>query len=131
MGRRFIQILLLVSLLGTAAAQTFACVAMMQSDGHACCRAIFTKKAKQKMRAAPTQQKEPAQSSHCCGANTSRSQQPTIDNRDFKQDKFALSNTDEVATIIPVRKLSVTPSRLPAPSGYSPPHFILHHSLLI
>jgi hypothetical protein len=131
MGRRIIQIILLVSLLGGAAAQTLACVAMMQSDGHACCRAIVTKKAKQKMCAAPTQRKEPAQSPHCCGANASRSQQPTIDNRNSKQDKFASSNTDEVATIIPVRKLPFTPSRLRAPSGYSPPHFILHHSLLI
>jgi hypothetical protein len=131
MGRRFIQILLMVSLLGGAAAQTLACVSMMQSDGHACCRAIISKKAKQKMRAAPAQQKEPAQSSHCCGSNTSRSPQPPIDNRDSKQDKFASSNTDEVATITPVRKVSFTPARLLAPSGYSPPHFILHHSLLI
>jgi hypothetical protein len=131
MIRRLLQIILIVSLLGGAAAQTLACVAMMQSERHACCRAIHTKKASQKLRAAPAQQKEPAKSSHCCGSNTSRSPQPTIANRDSKQDKSVLSNSDEVAAIIPVRKLSFTPLRLRAPSGYSPPHFILHHSLLI
>jgi hypothetical protein len=131
MGRRFLQILLMASLLSGAAAQTLACVAMMQSEGHACCRAINTKKASQKMRAAPAQQKEPIKSSNCCESNTSRSQQTPIDNRDSKQDQSALSNIDEVATISPVRKLSFTPARLRDPSGYSPPQFILHHSLLI
>jgi hypothetical protein len=131
MVKRIVQVIVIISLLSGAAAQTLACVAMMQSDGHACCRAVNIRKAKQKMRAAPAQQKEPVKSSNCCESNTSRSQQTSIDNRDSRQQKFVPSNNQEVATTINVRSLSVNPTRLRAPSGYSPPHFILHHSLLI
>jgi hypothetical protein len=131
MVKRILQVLVFISLVSGAAAQTMACVAMMQSDDHACCRAINIRKTKQKMRAAPAQQKEPVKSSNCCESNTSRSQQTPIDNRDSKQEKFTLSNNNEVAITTNVRSLSVNPTRLRASSRYSPPHFILHHSLLI
>jgi hypothetical protein len=130
MVRRLLQILLIASLVGGATAQALGCISM-QSEGHACCRMISMKKASQKMRAIPSSHQVPAKSSNCCESNPSRSQQPPLENRDSKREEAAIiANAEGVATLTATREAS-PPSRLLAPSDYSPPHFILYHSLLI
>jgi hypothetical protein len=132
MARRFIQILLVISVLFSAAAQTVACIPMMQYGDHSCCRLVTTKKTTQKMRDASSPRKQPAQSSHCCGDNSAKLQQPPVKNRHSKQDDPAIFANGTDVIIHPLKRREGALSlRSHAPPDYSPPHFILYHALLI
>ena len=131
MTKRLIQILLVVSMMCGASAQAFSCVSMMQSGNHACCRMVVSKQAAQKMRASHSSHQTPAKSLPCCNVNTSRPQQPPAEQRSLGRNESAIivNSTGIVAT--PAKKEVLSPVKLSAPSGYSPPHFILYQSLLI
>lgn len=131
MAKRLIQILLVVSMICGASAQAMTCVSMMQSGDHACCRMIMTKKATQKMRAAHSSHQTPVQSSHCCNRSTSSPQQPLAEQKSSSRNEAAILVNGAGSITIPVKKAVLFPVKLFAPSGYSPPHFILYQSLLI
>jgi hypothetical protein len=132
MARRFIQILLVISVLFSAAVQTVACIPMMQYGDHSCCRLVTTKKTSQKMRAASSPRKQPVQSSHCCGDNATKLQQPPVKNRYSKQDDPGIFANGTDVIINPLKRRGAAPSsRSQAPPDCSPPHFILYHALLI
>jgi hypothetical protein len=131
MARRLLQILLIVSLFCGATAQTLGCISMMQSGSHACCQLISNKKTAQKLRKAPPAPKNPATPLHCCDTSPSNSQRAPLEKREVRQDEFAIVTAKNVTEIIPEEKRVLLPSRLLAPPGYSPPSFILYHSLLI
>jgi hypothetical protein len=131
MARRLLQLLLIVSLFCGAAAQALGCISMMQSENHACCRLISSKKTSQKLRKAPAAPKNPTTPLHCCDTSSSSSHQAPLAKRELRQDEFVIAAADEVTAIVPGEKRVSPPSRLLTPTGYSPPPFILYHSLLI
>jgi hypothetical protein len=131
MARRFVQILLIVSVLCGSAAQVLACIPMMQYGDHSCCRLIVAKKTAQKMRATSPSRKAPVQTAHCCGGNATKQQPPPAENSNSIRNEIAIF-ANGTGIIIPLKsKETVPPSKLQAPPGNSPPQFILHHSLLI
>jgi hypothetical protein len=132
MARRFIQIILVISVLCSAAAQTLACIPMMQYGDHSCCRSVSAKKISQKMRAASSPHKQPVESSQCCKGAASKSQQPPVENRNSRQDGPAIFADATDLLVTPLKRSEAVHSlRSHAPPDYSPPHFILYHALLI
>jgi hypothetical protein len=131
MARRFLQILLMISVLCSATAQTLACIPMMQYGDHSCCRLIPAKKISKKIRPSSPSRKKPVQTSHCCGGSATKQLPTPAENSNCKRDEidvFAIGT----GIVIPLgSKETVPSSKLQAPPGNSPPQFILHHSLLI
>jgi hypothetical protein len=130
MARRFLQLILLASLICGTVAQALACGLILQSSGHACCRNIVGKKTSQKMRAAP-ESHETKKPVNCCESNPAKPQQTPIAERSAKQEDAALANHHGGAAITLSERVALSSSRLPLPCEYSPPPFILYHSLLI
>jgi hypothetical protein len=131
MATRLIQILLVVSIICGASAQALACVPMMQSGDHACCRIIMVKKATSKLRAAQSSHQTPVKSSHCCNSNTPSPQQTPAEQKSSSREETAVLANNAGNITISVKKVVPFPVKSLAPPGYSPPHFILYRSMLI
>jgi hypothetical protein len=131
MARRFLQLILLAALICGAVAPALACGLNWQFSGHACCRNVVVKKTPQKMRAAPRSHQETKKPINCCESNPANPQQTPIAERSVKQEDAALANHHGDAESTLLERVALTPSRLPLPCEYSPPPFILYHSLLI
>ena len=131
MMRCFLKIILIASLLSGAAAQTLACVSMMQADGHACCRNLASKKASIKVRAVPASQQEPVKAPNCCKTIPVGSQQKPVNNPYSKievSDLLAVGSNGDISLL---KKPDFTPTPLQPPSLYPPPHFIRNCVILI
>jgi|SRR5215813_8775796 len=126
MGRRVVQILILVSLLSGALAQAVICATLMQ-ENHACCQTVTTT-----ARLAPEKQHSSASLPPCCQTSAPVTpQQLPVEKREFQPDKNEIAAAVQPSVTIPFYRLRQASTRLRAPAGYSPPSFILHHALLI
>jgi hypothetical protein len=131
MMRRFVQIVLMISLLGGSAVQSLSCVSQME-DSHPCCRALATIKATTHAHALKKTRQISLKGGSCGCAATPTKQQETPVRSGFVQPTDIASISDHESIIrTPFRSLLEQPVRLCAPNDYSPPHFILYHSLLI
>ena len=131
MMRCFLKIILIASLLSGAAAQTLACVSMMQADGHACCRNLASKRTSIKVRAVPASQQEPVKAPDCCKTNPAGSHQKPADNPHSKIEVSDLLADDSDGEIHLLKKPDHIPAQLLPPSLYSPPHYIRNRAILI
>jgi hypothetical protein len=130
MTRKFIQIVLLMTLLGTAMSQALACVTQ-QSDPHSCCRTFSTGQVA-RVRLAAKRDQAPATLPPCCTVSVPIApQQATVNHRELQPNLSVPAGDERIGArpSISINKFKLTPSS--EPSGYSPPSFILHHALLI
>lgn len=131
MMRRFAQLVLMMALLGGSAVPSLSCNSLME-DSHPCCRALATIK---KTTHAHTFQKAPQTSfkggSCGCAATPTTPQETPVRSGAIQSNNSASIFDDAPIAKVSFRSALARPVQLHAPNDYSPPHFILYHSLLI
>jgi hypothetical protein len=132
MKRRFVQIILLASLLAGSAAQILACGSMVE-DRHPCCRALATSKARTPSHSLKKVQPADSFRGNSCGCTSAPAtprENPVGSNTNQQPQKAAIPD-NQSAVALAFRQAVARPIRLQLPDADSPPHFILYGSLLI
>jgi hypothetical protein len=131
MMRRLVQILLVASLFAGSAAQALSCGSMSE-DSHPCCRALATLKATAQKSALKKVQPTSFRGGSCgCTSAPETPREKPVSNASTAHYHTLTIPDDELVVLLPFRKAMAQPVRVAAPNDTSPPHFILHSSLLI
>jgi hypothetical protein len=131
MMRRFLQMVLMLSLLGGSAVQALACDSLVE-DSHPCCKALATiYKTTQSHLLKKTSHTSLKGGSCGCAAAPTRHQHTPAGSGAVQRNGGPSVQIEAPVEALPFHHCGVPAVRLCAANYDSPPPFILHHSLLI